>query len=173
MIWVRKPRCICHATVEVVGIGYYWCVVLSPLALSGLHKHVQTLAWCLLSAWKLCIKIKCLGEFPLAHLYVLNCLMLVFALAGDADSSNALGVGWSAILVFTSTDECDLHSKFPQCGWQMCIRYMFIFYLLACLHVLMGSGDMQYLWIAIMFSLFLCYHVIIFISWCLKVVVFP
>jgi hypothetical protein len=130
-----KLRCICHATAEVLGIGYYWCVVLSPLALSGLHRHVQTLAWCLLSAWKLCIIIKCLGEFPLAYLYVLNCLLLVFALAGDADSSNALGVGWGAIPVFTSTDECDLHSKFPQCGWQMCIWYMFIFCsisLLAC-----------------------------------------
>lgn len=149
-----KPSCICYATAEVAGIGYYWCVLLPPLALWGLHRHVQTLAWCLLSAWKLGIIIKCLGEFPMAYLYVLNCLMLMFALAGDADSSNALGVGWSAILVFTSSDECDLHSKFPQCGWQMCIDICLSLTLLACLHVLIGSGDMQYLWIAIMLTYF-------------------
>jgi len=53
--------------------------------------------------------------------------LLVFALAGDVDTSYELRVGWSTILAFTSTTKCNLYFKFPQGAWQICFQYMFIF----------------------------------------------
>lgn len=46
------------------------------------------------------------------RIHALRCLVAAFVLAGDAHTSNAVGVGWSAVFAFASRDKCNMHFEF-------------------------------------------------------------